>query len=174
MVEYLARGREHPSSNLGVGLISPIRQGARFPALNPVAVDEMEDIQTMEMAQRRLFREATEQKRVIVEQLHLDTRQMALLLHHGAAWQLWNTQKEEWLEKAQNWKRAQCLVRLARDERGYREEMTQDRGYWAIGVMKIQSEGVRKAIKQEEKRYRITLKLDCKEAKYRTMLMSTC
>ena len=97
---------------------------------------------------------------------------MALLLHHGTAWQLWNTQKEEWLEKAQNWKRAQCLVRLAREERKDREEMTRDRGYWAIGVMTIQSEGVKKAIKQEEKRYWITLNLDCKEAKYRTMLMS--
>ena len=92
----------------------------------------MEDIQTMEMVRRRLFREAIEQKREIAEQLHLGTRQMALLLHHGAAWQLWNTQKEEWLEKAQNWKRAQCLARLAREEREDREEMMRDRGYWAI------------------------------------------
>ena len=38
--------------------------------------------------------------------------------------------------------------------------------------MTIQTEGVQKAIKQEEKRCRITLKLDCKEEKYRTMLMS--
>ena len=38
--------------------------------------------------------------------------------------------------------------------------------------MTIQSEGVKKAINQEEKRCQITLKLDCKEAKYRTMLMS--
>ena len=76
------------------------------------------------------------------------------------------------MEKAQNWKRAQCLVRLAREEREDREEVTRDRGYWAIGVMTIQSEGVKKAIKQEEKRCRITLKLDCKEAKYRTVLMS--
>ena len=61
IVEYLARVRENPGSDPGVGLISPVRQGARFPALEllPVAVDEMEDIQTMEMA-RRLFREATE------------------------------------------------------------------------------------------------------------------
>ena len=50
--------------------------------------------------------------------------------------------------------------------------MTRDTGYWAIGVMTIQSEGVKKAIKQEGKRCRMTLKLDCKEAKYRTMLMS--
>ena len=38
--------------------------------------------------------------------------------------------------------------------------------------MTIQSEGVKKAIKQEGKRCWITLKLDCKEAKYRTILMS--
>ena len=88
-----------------------------------MAVDDMEDIQTMEMARRRLFREATERKREIAEQLHLDTRQMALLLHHGAAWQLWNTQKEEWLEKAQNRKRVQSLVRLARGGRKDREEV---------------------------------------------------
>ena len=75
------------------------------------------------------------------------------------------------MEKAQNWKRAQCLVRLAREEREDREKMTRDRGYWAIGVMMIQSEGVKKAIQQEETRCRMTLKLDCKEAKYRTMLM---
>ena len=50
--------------------------------------------------------------------------------------------------------------------------MTRDRGYWAIGVMAIQSEGVQKAIKQEEKRCRMNFKLDCKESRYRTMLMS--
>ena len=83
----------------------------------PVAADDMEDIQTMEIARRRLFREATEQEREMTEQLQLDMRQMALLLHHGAAWQLWNTQKEEWLEKAQKWKRLQSLVILAREER---------------------------------------------------------
>ena len=38
--------------------------------------------------------------------------------------------------------------------------------------MAIQSEGVKKAIQQEETRCRMTLKLDCKEAKYRTILMS--
>ena len=74
---------------------------------------------------------------------------MALLLHHGAAWQLWNTQKEEWLEKEQKWMRLQNLIRLAREERTDREEVMQDRGYWAIGVMTIQTEGVKKAIKQE-------------------------
>ena len=72
---------------------------------------------------------------------------MALLLHHGAAWQLWNTQEKEWLEKAQKWKRLQSLVRLAREEREGREEVMRDRGYWAIGVMVIQIEGVKKAVK---------------------------
>ena len=89
----------------------------------PVAVDEVEEVRAMEIAKRRLFREAVEQKRVLAEQLHLDTTQMTLLLHHGAAWQLWNTQKEEWLEKAQNWKRVQSLVRLAREEHKAREEV---------------------------------------------------
>ena len=126
----------------------------------------------MEMARQKLFREVTKQKREMTEQLQLDMRQRALLLHDGAAWHLWNTQEKEWLEKAQKWKRLQSLVRLAREEREGREEVMQDRGYWAIGVMTIQSEGVRKAIKQEEKMCKITLKLDCKEAKYRTMLMS--
>ena len=53
-----------------------------------------------------------------------------------------------------------------------REEITRDRGYWAIGVMAIQSEGAKKAITQEERRCRMNLKLDSKESRYKTMLIS--
>ena len=87
----------------------------------------------MEIARRRLFREATEQKRGMIEQLQLDMRQMGLLLHHEAAWQLWNTQQKEWVEKAQKWKRLQSLVRLAREEHEGREEVMRDRGYIYTG-----------------------------------------
>ena len=82
------------------------------------------------------------------------------------------TQEKEWLEKAQKWKRLQSLVRLAREERKGREEVMRDRGYSAIGVMAVQTEGVKKVVKHEEKRCRITLKLDGKEAICRTLLMS--
>ena len=110
----------------------------------------------MEMTKKRLFCMAIEQKRGFAAQLHVDMRQMALLLHHGTAWQLWQTQKEQSLEKARKWEKEQCLVTLAKEERKDREEIG-DRGYWAIGVMAIQSDRVKAAIKQDKRRYRMNL-----------------
>ena len=76
------------------------------------------------------------------------------------------------METARKWKREQCHIRLAKEERCAKEEIEGGRGYWAIRVMAIQSDGATAAIKQEERRYRMNLKLGCTESRHRTMLIS--
>ena len=112
---------------------------------------------------------AVRQKREMVQQHHLDMRQMALLLHLQLGWQQWHLQKEEWWNTAKEWTKGRRRATLQAEERRGREEIQGDREYWAIGVIMIHYEGKQKAMESEEKRQRMTLKMLSKEGRYRIL-----
>jgi hypothetical protein len=137
--------------------------------LLPIPVEETEGWQEMELRRRESLTTALSQKREMIQQHHIDTRQMVLLLHLQLGWQQWHTQKAEWWNAAKEWTKERRQAALRAEERTGRQEIQGDRGYWALGVMMIHYEGQHEAIKSEEKRWRTTLKTLSKEDRYRIL-----
>ena len=162
-------------SNPGLGVFlqgaqpSQTTFSSRPMILLPLPIEETEGWQEMELKRRECFTAALRQKREMVQQHHLDVRQMALLLHLQLGWQQWHSQKEEWWNTAKEWTKGRRRAALQAEERRGREEIQGDREYWAIGVMMIHYEGKQKAMESEEKWQRMTLKSLSKEGRYRIL-----
>ena len=123
----------------------------------------------MELKRREFLTTALHQKREMIQQHHLDMRQMAQLLHLQLGWQQWHSQKVEWWNTAKQWTRERRRAALQAEERTGREAIQEDRGCWTQGVMMIHYEGQQEAIRREEARRLVTLKSLSKEGRYRIL-----
>ena len=134
-------------SNPGWGLFLQDTQAPQAPnsvqpmVFLPVPMEETGDWQEMELKRRECLTTAVRQKREMIQQHHLDTRQMALRLHLQLGWQQWHSQKAEWWNAAKEWTKGRRRAALRAEERTGREEIQEDRGYWTLGVMVIHYEG---------------------------------